>query len=244
MTNPEEIYWQFFRADRAKDANAWAAVMNYPHVRVAATGRTELFQNSKQYATQATWTEREATGWVRTEGVEPSRIFETDDLVVLDAGWTRMNAKNEPILQNRVVYVLSRIEDSWGVQARFACGAMPQWRNSVDQIPVELVSGFLSASYLTKLDDVVRVVQFPCIQVAAGKVEQFANEAELTQFLTRYPAREDRIVEVSVIQNGPVGANVAAAWCLESGQVAQGVFLVRKKPEYAILAMSVMSSDK
>ena len=243
LKSPERAYWEFFRADRDKDANAWAAVMHYPHVRVAATGRTELFQNSDEYAGQATWTEREATGWVRTEGIEPSRIYESEDLVILNAGWTRMNANDEPILENRVVYVLSLIENSWGVQARFACGAMPRWHATDDAKPAELVSRFLSATCRHRLDDIVRTVQFPLVQVEVGKVEQFETPAELTQFLTLFPAQNDGIIDVKAIQNGPIGANVAATWCLESGQVAQGVFLIGKEPVDAILAMSLINRN-
>ena len=68
LATPEEAYFEFFRADSAKDAEAWAAVMSYPHVRVSATGRSPYYETPEDYAARASWTAREATGWVRSRG--------------------------------------------------------------------------------------------------------------------------------------------------------------------------------
>lgn len=114
---PEAAYFGFFEADRAKNADAWAAVMSYPHVRVAATGTTDYFGTSRDYADAADWTSREATGWVRTVGREPVRLHESPDRVHLLGGWTRYNAKDEPILWNRVTYIVTR-PGSRGVSRR------------------------------------------------------------------------------------------------------------------------------
>ena len=105
---PEDAYYGFFEADRAKDAAAWAGVMRYPHVRVAAAGGTDYFETSRDYADAADWTEREATGWVRTRGRQPTRLHESSDRVHLVGGWTRYNAADAPILWNRVTYIVTR----------------------------------------------------------------------------------------------------------------------------------------
>ena len=70
-------------------------------------------------ATEAGWERFEATGWVRTQGLEPRRVHETDDKVHLAGGWTRFRADDSPIISNRVLYVLTRLEQGWGIQARF-----------------------------------------------------------------------------------------------------------------------------
>ena len=116
---PEDAYWQFFRADSAQDAEGWAAVMSYPHVRVSARGRSTYFETPESYASNASWTEREATGWVRSRGIEPVRLHASANKIHLAGGWTRFNIDDEPILSNRVTYVLTRLEGSWGIQARF-----------------------------------------------------------------------------------------------------------------------------
>ena len=46
-------------------------------------------------------------------------MHETDDKVHLAGGWTRFRADDSPIISNRVLYVLTRLEQGWGIQARF-----------------------------------------------------------------------------------------------------------------------------
>ena len=125
---PEDAYFGFFEADAAQDGDAWGAVMSYPHVRVAASGEVLYFETARDYADAADWTSRVATGWVRTRGREPVRLHESADRVLLLGGWTRFNSDDEPILWNRVTYILTRLGDSWGIQARFALGSLRRRR--------------------------------------------------------------------------------------------------------------------
>ena len=117
--NPEDAYWAFFEAFNAKDRDGWADVMSYPHTRVSARGSVRYYQTPRDYAEGASWEAIEATGWVRTRGIEPVRLHESADKVHLAAGWIRYDAEDEPILSNRVTYILTRVEGSWGIQARF-----------------------------------------------------------------------------------------------------------------------------
>ena len=88
--------------------------MSYPHTRVSARGSARYYQTPRDYAEGASWEAIEATGWVRTRGVEPVRLHESADKVHLAAGWTRYDAEDEPILSNRVTYILTRVEGILG----------------------------------------------------------------------------------------------------------------------------------
>ena len=163
---PEDAYFGFFEADAAQDGDAWAAVMSYPHVRVAASGDVLYFETARDYADDADWSSRVATGWVRTRGLEPMRLHESSDRVLLLGGWTRFNADDEPILWNRVTYILTKpgglhggtppatgecpncltrqrsgkappAEGSWGIQARFALGT---YDGSDDEVRTNLAA--------------------------------------------------------------------------------------------------------
>ena len=130
LASPEDAYWAFFEADSAKDAEAWAGVMSYPHVRVSARGTASYYETPEAYASGASWESREATGWVRSRGIEPTRLHESADKVHLAAGWTRYNAADEPILSNRVTYILTRLDGSWGIQARFGVDSFTEGENT------------------------------------------------------------------------------------------------------------------
>ncbi len=99
--------------------------MSYPHVRVSADAAApRLYPTARNYAQSASWDRFKATGWVRTDGIEPVRTHESADKVHLADGWTRYTAAGERILSNRVTYVLTRIDGSWGIQARFGVDSL------------------------------------------------------------------------------------------------------------------------
>ena len=107
--SPEDAYWTFFKTFNAKDAEKWAGVMSYPHLRVSARGTARYFETPEAYSSGASWERIEAIGWVRTGGIEPTRLHESADKVHLAGGRTRYNASDQPILSNRVSYILTRL---------------------------------------------------------------------------------------------------------------------------------------
>ena len=69
LATPEEAYFEFFRADSAQEAEAWAAVMSYPHVRVSAAGRVDYYETAEDYASRASWVAREGEEFDATGAV-------------------------------------------------------------------------------------------------------------------------------------------------------------------------------
>ena len=131
---PTAAYWAFFENFNAKDPVGWAGAMSYPHVRVSARQQPSrgdgpnprtasgLYPTADDYASmaeQAGWVRFEVTGWVRTQGVTPRVVASSESKVHLSGGWTRHRADDSEIVTNRVLYVLSRMEEGWGIQARF-----------------------------------------------------------------------------------------------------------------------------
>ncbi len=226
---PEATYWEFFRADRAKDARAWAAVMSYPHVRVAAPGRVEHFETAEEFAAAATWTQREATGWVRTEGIEPRAIQSAPEKMHLVGGWVRYDAEDQPILSNRVVYVLTKPQNAWGVQARFACGASARWEDTEDQEPMNVVKRFLQLLKGGNATACAALLRYPFIFVGTDSVQTLETEDLLTRSLLKFDLTPHEIGEITVIQNGSQGANIAVSYDSTSRCLVRGVFLIEKK---------------
>ena len=117
--------------------------MSYPHTRVSATGQSPYYDTPEDYAARASWKDRVATGWVRSVGVDPVRIHESADKVHLAGGWTRYNVQDEPILRNRVTYIFTRIEGSWGIQARFGTDSFTEGEVVDSSAPVGVVAAHL-----------------------------------------------------------------------------------------------------
>lgn len=131
---PTAAYWAFFENFNAKDPLGWAGAMSYPHVRVSATQQPRrgdgpsprtasgVYPTVDEYASMAAnagWERFEATGWVRTQGVTPRVVAASESKVHLSGGWTRHRADDSEIITNRVLYVLTNMDEGWGIQARF-----------------------------------------------------------------------------------------------------------------------------
>lgn len=215
--------------------------MSYPHVRVAAPGRVEYFESPTEFVAAASWSQREATGWVRTEGIEPRAIQTAPDKLHLAGGWVRYDAEDQPILSNRVVYVLTKPQGRWGVQARFACGATPTWRDVGDQQPANVVRRFLQLLKDGDLGGCAGLVRYPFIVVGLGAVQRFETESSLTLSLPEFRLTPPKFDAITVVQNGRQGANVAVSLQFDADDVGCAVFLIdQRSSQHLIASVSVI----
>ena len=131
--SPEETYEEFFLWFNSEDAEGWANVMQYPHVRISSgvnssylsTSGLSYFETKDDYANAVSWEGFKSTGWVRTHRIDPVRIHESEHKVHLAGGWTRYDKNDEPILSNRVTYILTQIlKGTWKIQARFGLDSL------------------------------------------------------------------------------------------------------------------------
>ncbi|MDE0053622.1 MAG: NAD-dependent epimerase/dehydratase family protein [Gammaproteobacteria bacterium] len=232
FSSPEDAYWEFFRADRAQDAERWADVMSYPHVRVAAPTGTASFETPEAYASNASWDAREATGWVLSRGAEPVRLHESPDKVHLAGGWTRYNIDNEPILSNRVTYVLTRLGERWGIQARFGVDSFDEGENyeTAAATAVEVVERFHSALGSGDFEACARLCHYPMTEVGTGEVEQFEDAAAARE---RFATMTDRNAasEIRAAQMGSRGVVVSVTASGQSGKTVNSAFLVGNREE-------------
>ena len=244
---PEDAYFGFFEADKAKDGDAWAAVMSYPHVRVAASGQTECFNSPQDYAAAADWTAREATGWAYTRGRDPVRLHESHDRVHLLGGWTRYNADDEPILWNWVTYILTKPADCWGVQARFAVGSYRYLgfddvaaAEAAGEAAVGVVRSFYLALSQHNGKACADLCRFPMITVGVGEVLCSKDAGVLAGELSTVPEHLTGM-RVNAVQCGARGAIVEVAADFLIGGGERSVLIVGKRDDaWQIAGMSRM----
>ena len=234
---PEAAYFGFFKADATQNPDAWAAVMCYPHTRVAASGSVVHFDSAEEYGVGATrdWTSRVKTGWVRTLGREPIRLHETSDRVHLVGGWTRLNANDEPTLWNRVTYILTKPDDSWGVQARFALGSYDGQDDEVATRSAAEAATSQVQRYYDALDKndgntCAGLCRFPMFEVGVGEVTRIENGTELIQRVIQGTSQIDNL-NIGAIQSGADGVNVAVTATYASGLSEQSLLVVGRKAD-------------
>ena len=186
--------------------------MSYPHVRVAASGPTVYFSTPRDYADAADWTSRVATGWVRTRGRDPVRLHESAERVHLVGGWTRLNANDEPILKNRVTYILTKPGTSWGIQARFALGAYDGTEDEAanglaSEAAVGVARRYYDALAAGDGDAGAGLCRYPLIDIGVGEVRRFESSGEMARAVAGEPTSY-RNVTVRAAQAGPDGVLV------------------------------------
>lgn len=218
----EEAYWAFFDTFNAQDAAAWAGVMSYPHVRVSpppeqargdATPRTpsRVFASAEEYAAMAprAFERIAATGWVRTEGLEPEVVHRAEDRVHLAGGWTRYGAADEPILTNRVSYILTRLDEGWGIQARFGIDSWSEDADTSEQerAALELAERSIDIVNAGDREGFRGLFNYPLTQVGVGSVTVSEGPADVRFMFADAPGIS---AEIRVVHAGTRGVTLAA----------------------------------
>jgi hypothetical protein len=114
-----EVTDAFMRAFNARDMRAHFDTFNFPHVRIAS-GRVRVFQTREELeANPERYGSREVeAGWARSRWDAREVIHAGDDKVHLAVQFTRYGAEGRPLNTYFAVYVVTRVDGCWGIQAR------------------------------------------------------------------------------------------------------------------------------
>ena len=114
-----EVTDEFMRAFNARDMKAHFATFHFPHVRIASgrvrvfATRAELEAHPEQYGTREI-----EPGWAHSRWDAREVIHAGSDKVHLAVQFTRCGADGRALNTYRAVYVITRQEGHWGIQAR------------------------------------------------------------------------------------------------------------------------------
>lgn len=227
-TTPQDAYWKFFESLNARDAAGWAGVMSYPHVRVSPEGAGKIFRSAEEYAADALWEPVADAEMVRTQGLKPTVVHEEVDKVHLAGGWTRFRPDGDPILKNRVTYILTRVDDGWGIQARFGVDSVTDEDvTPMERISIIVVRQFLDAWRTRAFAVCARQCHFPVTDIGISSILTIADAEALASELESMPRLGSSFESLEALQSGKLGVNVAATVVGERGEPGlRGVFLV------------------
>ncbi len=247
--SPEDAYLGFFAADASQIAEAWAAVMNYPHARVAASGASDFFETPKAYgdAANVDWPSTVKTGWVRTRGRETTRLHDSATKVHLVGGWIRLNADDEPIRWNWVTYIVTKPAGSWGIQARFALGADgggddQEAAEQAAKAATSKVHQYYEALRNNDSNACAALCRYPLMDVGVGEVTQINDAVTMAQHIS--PGQINNL-DISATQSGPDGVNVAVTPDYSDGRQEQSIMVVGHEGEnWQIAGISTMPESR
>ena len=108
---------EFMRTFNSKDGPAWAATLNYPHVRLAGN-EVQVWNTPAEYAQSNDVRELGKTGWSHSQWDWRQLVQSSNDKLHFLVQFTRYDAGGKPIGSYESLYILTLKDGHWGVQAR------------------------------------------------------------------------------------------------------------------------------
>ena len=107
----------FMLAFNNRDMQAWAKTLNYPHVRFASGGVT-VWEDGPNFGERAPFAALAQTGWDHSHWVQRNVVLASPRKVHLATVFQRFNTNNEVIGTYESLYIVTKVNDRWGIQAR------------------------------------------------------------------------------------------------------------------------------
>lgn len=110
----------FMLAFNARDPEAWAATLNYPHVRFAS-GTVTVWESAEEFAENArsrSFVSLPGSGWDHSHWLTREVALAAPGKVHINTVFQRFNSDNEPIGTYQSLYIVTLVGGHWGTQAR------------------------------------------------------------------------------------------------------------------------------
>ena len=237
----------------SRNGTIWATSLHFPHVR-PGPGAFEMTRTPGEYAKGVDFEQTLKTGWHHSEWVAREVVQVGADKVHATGTWRRYTAEDKPLAGSDITYIITRQDNHWGVQARFAAGVTgleDAARSTNSAAALKAVTAFFDAYNSHDLTRLENVIHYPHVRVADGSVEisrtaaDFRSGPEPGRQRTWFQTRLD---SSTVVQVTATGANIVVALSRlgRDGRVLstdEGVFLaVVREGVWKIQARSTMGS--
>jgi hypothetical protein len=209
---------RFIEAWNTRDPAAFAATLQYPHVRPTADFDGRVFADAATYAATVDFDQVAATGWERTR-LDSAAVVHTGDGQAHVAGrYTRLRADGSAIFSNQILYVVTQTDGSIGIQARLAAGfddLSEAEREATASAAIAAVERYLAAFNARDEEAMVAALHFPHVRVGVGRASVRESAAEYMEgfdfdaFAERLGWERSEADSMEAVQVGARGVNVA-----------------------------------
>lgn len=107
----------FLTAFNARDPQAWAKTLKFPHIRLAG-GQVQVWNTPQDYAASNDVAQFANTGWRYTKWDWRQLVQQGDDKLHFILQFTRYGDGDKKIASYESLYILTKSEGNWGVQFR------------------------------------------------------------------------------------------------------------------------------
>ena len=107
----------FMLAFNARDPEAWAASLNYPHVRFAS-GTVTIWESAEDFAKTRAFETLPRQGWDHSHWLTLEVTLAAPGKVHISTVFQRFNIDNEVIATYQSLYIITLVDGHWGTQSR------------------------------------------------------------------------------------------------------------------------------
>lgn len=107
----------FMLGFNARDPEAWAESLNYPHVRFAS-GTVTVWESAEEFAKTQAFVALPASGWDHSHWLTRDITLAAPGKVHIATVFQRFNSDNEVIGTYESLYIITNVDGHWGTQAR------------------------------------------------------------------------------------------------------------------------------
>ncbi|HLJ47925.1 MAG TPA: hypothetical protein VKU01_18040 [Bryobacteraceae bacterium] len=108
---------EFMAAFNARDPQAWAATLNYPHVRFASN-EVKVYNTAEEFAREMQDYPKRLAPWHHSRWESMRVIQSGQDKVHFEVTFVRFDASGKEIGKFPSLYIVTLKNGHWGVQAR------------------------------------------------------------------------------------------------------------------------------
>ena len=220
----------------SRDPAVWATSLHFPHVR-PGPGAFEMTRTPQEYAAGIDFEQTLKTGWHHSEWVSRDVLQAGAEKVHVAGAWQRYTEDGRALAGSDITYIVTKRENRWGVQARFAAGvtgldAAATARNAAAAL--DAVNTFMKAWNSHDAKALADTLHYPHVWLGDGLLEIWKTAAEFLagpepgRQRTWYQTRLDQSKAVQVTASG-VNVTVSFSRLGRDGRVlsaGEGVFLV------------------
>lgn len=228
---------RFIETFNSRDADAWAASLSYPHVRVSPlAGDGASSTTPADYAAAVSYDAPDAMGWHHSAWDTKEILAVSTDKIHASAQWCRYDVDGRRILPNNVSYVITKVDDGWGVQARFGVDSpAPDDAVAASTAALEVWTDLWMALASGTVAGVTPLVRLPFLVVGVAEAAWAATPDDLVAALSGV-ASGTTVGEVTPLQIGRRGVNLGVSLSDATGGEAHGLFLVLAGEQGSVVA--------
>jgi len=164
----------FINSWNSRDSALWANSLNYPHVRPSPFGEVLVAKDAEEYASRVDFDQVVATGWDHSEWDYKHVLHTSPDKIHIAGQWSRYNKDGEVIHTNPVVYIVTRVDDHWGIQSRFGSDYAGDDHDSsgFENRAFNLITDFVNQLNSDNLEACAELLNYPHYGIGVGKLSE------------------------------------------------------------------------